>query len=474
MPDMDTNLVQYENVVSGAGKSPRLWRSAAVGACMLALALALLRLSIPNGVATEKISITGPDGNPCLGTVWKPPAPKAVMLIGHGVTSNQGVMATMAKAFAANGYTAVTLDFWGHGRSEERFDWRTNAAQLKAWFAWSHKLGNLPVAYLGHSMGGFCGAEALTADSAGISAFVALGALPPQLPPCKTAIAAGHFEELFSEAEARAKVGDKADVLVSPFSDHSLEPLDPVLLQRIVAWVDGALGFSGPVQFPWYCWACALLGTVIGCVAAFHLAGVAAGMMSRHEGVPQTQPLSRGWSLNPYRLTGWILRCRGAVEVPRSGAYFSAFDKGVFFSVVLAGLLSLLLDRDMFTGQIWHAERFGTWCILAPILLLPFLAGARALERSGPESALKRFALAALTRCVPLLVLSAVLYVVNPRAAFGCMILCIWVFIFAVLSAEHAVATKHAGDYRAGATASAVTLAWVLAYWLPLSWPWVQ
>ncbi len=470
---MDTIPVEPEIKVVVAGKPARVWRSAIAGVCLFAIALALMHLSVPDGVSREVVTITGPGGKPCLATVWKPPTPKAVMLIGHGVTSNQGIMAAAAKAFAADGYMAVTLDFWGHGRSEERFDWTSNAAQLKAWFAWAHQLGNLPVAYMGHSMGGFAGAEAL-AEDAGVSAFVSLGALPGRVPPCKTLVAAGRFEELFSGDEARAKVDGKADVIISPYSDHSLEPFDPVLLGRIVAWVNGALGLPGQGLFPWSAWACALLGTVLGCVAAFQLAGLAAGMMSRQAGAPPAQSTPRRWSINPYRLTGWVLRCKGAKDAPRSGSFFSAFDMGVFFGAVLALLLSLLLDRDMFTSGLWHPARFGVWCILAPCLLLPFLAGASALERVSPRSAFQRFAVSALTRCVPLLLLGAVLFVVRPEAAFGCMILCIWVFIFAVLSAVHAVVTRRTGDYRAGATASAVTLAWVIAYWLPLSWPWIQ
>jgi pimeloyl-ACP methyl ester carboxylesterase len=406
--------------------------------------------------------------------VWKPPSPKAIMLIGHGVTSNQGVMATMAKAFAANGYTAVTLDFWGHGRSGERFDWKSNPAQLKAWFAWAHTPGNLPVAYLGHSMGGFCGAEALIADTSGVSAFVSLGALPPQVPPCRTLVAAGRFEELFSGDEARAKVAGKADVIISPFSDHSMEPLDPVLLGRIVAWVDGALGLPGPVRFPWGRWGCALLGTVLGCVSAFWLAGLAAGMISRQESpVCAPLPASRSWSINPYRVAGRLLGCMGTGAGPRSGSFVLAMCKGMVFAMAFALLLPWVLDRHMFTSDPGHGGRFLTWCIFAPFLLPLFLAGAWALERVGPGSAFKRFAVSALTRCVPLLLFSALLFVVNPKAAFGSMILCIWVFIFAVLSAEHAVVTQRTGDWRAGAVASAVTLAWTMAYWFPLSWPWI-
>jgi pimeloyl-ACP methyl ester carboxylesterase len=471
---MNTSSAVSEKGHSGAERPPRLRRSLFAGLCVYGVALLLMHMSVPSGVTRESVSIAGPDGKPCVATVWRPNSPKAIMLIGHGVTSNQGVMATIAKAFAANGYTAVTLDFWGHGRSRERFDWSSNAAQLKAWFAWAHGLGGLPMAYLGHSMGGMAGANALAAPDTGVSAFVSLGMLPGNIPACKTAVAAGRFEELFSEGEARAKAGDKADVIISPFSDHSLEPLDPVLLERIVTWVNGALGLPGPVRFPWGAWARVLLATVFGCVSAFWLAGLAAGMLPRKAHPVRVQPLHRRWSVNPYRFTGRLLGRTGMGDAPRSGSFLSALVKGVLFSAVFALLLSWVLDGHMFTSGLAHPGRFATWCIFAPFLLPPLLAGAWVLERVDLGGMRMRFFVSALTRCAPLLLLSAALFVAVPRLAFGCMILCIWAFIMAMLSAVHAVTTHRAADYRAGAVASAVLLAWTLAYWLPLSWPWIR
>jgi hypothetical protein len=323
-------------------------------------------------------------------------------------------------------------------------------------------------------MGGMAGADALADPDTGVSAFVSLGMLPPHFPPCKTLVAAGRFEELFSGDEARAKAAGKADVIISPFSDHSLEPWDPVLVGRIVAWVDTALGFSGPTRFPWGSWSRVLLATVFGCVAAFWLAGIAAGLLPRQEQSVAAQPPARRWSVNPYRFTGRLLGRTGMGAAPRSGSFLSALVKGVLFSAVFALLLSWVLDGHIFTSGLAHPGRFATWCIFAPCLLPPFLAGAWVLERVDLGGVGMRFAVAALTRCAPLLLLSAALFAAVPRLAFGCMILCIWAFIMAMLSAVHAVTTHRAADYRAGAVASAVLLAWTLAYWLPLSWPWIR
>ncbi len=472
--DMNTSSAVSENGERGGHSSSRAWRSLGLGVCLYGLALALMYLSIPSGVTRETVTITGPDGKPCVGTVWKPALSKAVMLIGHGVTSNQGVMATVAKAFAENGYTAVTLDFWGHGRSQERFDWSTNAAQLKAWIAWAHTLGKVPVGYLGHSMGGMAGAVALAAPDTGVGAFVSLGMLPRQFSSCKMLVAAGRFEELFNGAQARAESAGKADVIISPFSDHMLEPVDPVLLTRIIAWTNTALGFSGPVHFPWGRWACAMLGALLGCAAAFSLAGFVAGLVPRRELAAPIPSATRSWSVNPYRVAGRMLGRRGVGGAPRSGSFIVALAKGIVFGAVFVLLLSWVLDVHIFTCGLAHPGRFATWFIFTPFLMPLFLAGAWALERVQLDTVGVRFFVSAFTRCAPLLLLSAALFAAMPSLAFGCMILCIWAFIMAMLSGVHAVATLRTADYRAGAVASAITLAWTLAFWLPLSWPWIR
>ena len=323
-------------------------------------------------------------------------------------------------------------------------------------------------------MGGAAGAEALQAPDTGVAAFVSLGMLPRTFPACRTLVAAGRFEELFSPEEAHARAAGQADVIISPLSDHALETFDPVLLGRIAAWVDGALGLPGASRFPWARWACVLLGTVAGTLGAFSLAGFASGLMPRRAaGAGAVASPRRRWSVNPYRLSARLLGRRGMGEAPRSGSFVSALVKGVLFGAVFTLLLPMVLDGHIFTSAPFHPGRFLTWSILAPFLLPLFLAGAWALERVPLGGLRMRFFVAALARCAPLLLLSAALFAAVPQFAFGCMVLCIWAFIMAMLSAVHAVATDRTADYRAGAVASAVILAWTLAFWLPLSWPWI-
>jgi hypothetical protein len=50
------------------------------------------------------------------------------------------------------------------------------------------------------------------------------------------------------------------------------------------------------------------------------------------------------------------------------------------------------------------------------------------------------------------------------------MLQCILAFVLVVLSSVHAMATRATSDYRAGALASAILFAWVIAFWFPLTW----
>lgn len=452
------------------GRFGRERHSVLVWVCVYLLALAVMNGLVVSGVHREAVRIDGPQGKPCLGTVWTRLAPKAVILLGHGVTANQGVMATAANAFARNGYVAVTIDFWGHGRSREKFDWLSNAAQVNAWCAWARaQFKGLPVAYLGHSMGGAAGDGAFR-DKPNVEAFVSMGMLPRHIPACKTLIAMGWFEELFSAEQARRLAQGQAEVLVSPLSDHTLEAGDPVLLHRTIAWVNAALGFDKPSTFPWVRWGLVLLGAVIGCGAALKLAEEATALLRQPPKPCDTRPVTRRRRLNPFRIAAWALGCTGNATPPRSGSFLSAVVRGILFGAVFVVLLSWILTKNIYTCSLNHPERCLIWFVLIPVMTLLFSLTARALERVPLRNAFQRFAVGALTRAVPLLVVCLVLELLGPGIAFVGMMVGILALVFVFISAIHALATRGAGDYRSGVIACGIILAWITAFWFPLVW----
>ena len=317
-------------------------------------------------------------------------------------------------------------------------------------------------------MGGYSASECLRKPE-DIDAFVLLGALPHDLPACKTLVAAGRFEELFSQEEAdRAALG-RAELATSPFSNHALEPWDPVLLCRVIAWLDRSLGLEPRPGFPWNRGLLTLIGTFFGGAAALAIAEQAARLTRRPVRPPSPALASRRWSLNPYRLTGRILGITGMGTPPRAGTFLTSIVSGIVFSLSFIVLLSWLIDGQVFTCSLTHAGRCYTWILLIPFMTAMTLGSAWALERvalAGPRS---RFWVAALTRCVPLLILS-VAFRPWPGWAFGGMILGILALVLAVLALIYTKATRATEDFRAGAIASGITLAWVAAFWFPLVW----
>ncbi len=447
----------------------------------------------------EDIRIAGPAEKPCPGTLWTPSGePRAVLVAGHGITANRGIMAMIACAFAYNGYAVLALDFRGHGSSRETFDWQANPAQVQAWCGWAREhFPGLPLAYLGYSMGGFAGAEAFR-NNPSVDAFVALGALPRHRLQCPTLVAAGAQEELFSPEQAKKAVDGWGDYVSSPFSDHVLEAHDPILIGRILAWVNRTLDITPLVRspwrdllkvsgdkesaprppvafaFPWHYWSLFVIALITGSLAAVMLADRLVGL-TRPPVAPSTPPpaLIRTWSVNPYRVIGGVFGCHGPGMPPRTGNVWSALIRGSVFSLLLVLFLTGLLNRHVFTCAPSHPERLLTWLVLLPLLTVPVFFDARILERLPFHRPRIRFAVAASTRAAPFLVLGATMRALGPPAAFPGMILILFAFIFVLLSLVHTLATRVSADWRAGAAASTVFFAWLIAFWLPLFWPWV-
>lgn len=445
-------------------------RAMVAGACAYALAWCALNVFVVSGVRREAVCIDGPGGRACMGTMWSQPSPKAVLLLGHGVTANRAVMALAANAFARNGYTAVAIDFWGHGRSRERFDWRANDAQVSTWCDWARaRFPGLPLAYLGHSMGGEAGDRAFR-DEAKVDAFVSMGMLPQETPACKTLLAFGRFEELFSVEQARERAQGKMEILVSPYSDHLGEAADPVLIQRIIAWVNEALGFDAENTFPWIRWALLMLAAGIGSLAALALAEQAAALLRPSAQAGNGVAAAPPGRFNLFRPAAWLLRCSGNAAPPRSGGLLSAAARGVVFGIVLVTLLSWLFTVNVYTCGLVHPERCLTWAVLAPIMVWLFSLTARALERLPLRTTFQRFAVGALTRAVPLLALCVALQLLGPGIAFAGMIFGVLAVVSVYVAGVYALATRGAADFRSGAVACGVTLSWITAFWFPLVW----
>ncbi len=433
-------------------------------------ALVLMQWSTPQWVERERIVMRDEQGRELPATLWKPAGiPKAVMLIGHGVTSNQGIMATISKGFAAQGYLAVAMDFYGHGLSRYRFDWMGNPAQVLTACDWAEaNFPDLPRGYLGHSMGGFAGGEAFASRPEAVGAFVAMGAIPRSWSSTKTLVAAGQFEELFTPEQAAERTKGHADLLISPYSDHNLEAFDPVLLQGMIEWVDGALGVPKQGGFYWLRWGLVPMAVMLGVGGALALV---CAVVRRVAGKSEVQGHARSvWRFNPYRPAGAMLGCKGEAVPPVSGSLPRAIALGLLFAVLLVALLSTLLTVHVFVARLDHVARLAGWLVVSCVFILIGVADGAFLDRIPTRTTLQRFLVAALTRGVPLAVVSACLHLWGPPIAFLGMMLGILAFVAVMISLVRALATRSTGDYRAGMVASAVTVAWIFSFWMPLQW----
>jgi len=107
---------------------------------------------------TEETTLRSFDGLALHGVRWRTDTPKAAVLIVHGIGEHCGRYDHVARHLTKHGYTAYSLDYRGHGRSEGA---RANvgtfdlpAEDVKTCYDWLRaEEGDLPVYILGHSQG---------------------------------------------------------------------------------------------------------------------------------------------------------------------------------------------------------------------------------------------------------------------------------------------------------------------------------
>jgi alpha-beta hydrolase superfamily lysophospholipase len=135
--------------------------------------------------------IITPDGITLATAMWVPDAPKALVLIAHGHAEHLGRYRHLVNALTAQGYAVAGQDHRGHGQSTGeralvmRFDDYVDDFRLLAVRAQAQH-PTLPVALIGHSMGGLIAAryvltyqEDLAALALSGAAFVVDEGVPP-------------------------------------------------------------------------------------------------------------------------------------------------------------------------------------------------------------------------------------------------------------------------------------------------------
>ena len=228
---------------------------------VLAVGIALSHRVEP-GVHVEGVMLAG--DTPAFRFLPEGSGPHPVALLAHGVTASKETLFRFGEALAAAGFECVAVDLPGHGESARPFSWRGNGGALEGV---AHALGSVDV-FIGHSMGAYAGAQAVRNLGLSPRLFIAVGALPnlgPHGPPLL--LLASRFEE--AVPPARLKEQTDARLVLSPCSDHALEPYDPILVNAAVEAACAAVGKTPPAAPT--CWRWRLAGLGLGVLAALGL-----------------------------------------------------------------------------------------------------------------------------------------------------------------------------------------------------------
>src|SRR4029077_6477563 len=160
------------------------------------------------------------------------PGPHPIALLAHGATGSKENLFRFGEALAAAGFDCYSVDQAGHGESPQACsfwhvhgEWRWATNILFKPRELERALGSVDV-FIGHSMGAGAGEWSVNEDGFRPKLFIGVGAdadLGEPGPPLL--LLAGRFEEVIPTARLRAQTN--AQVVISPWSDHILEPFDP-------------------------------------------------------------------------------------------------------------------------------------------------------------------------------------------------------------------------------------------------------
>jgi len=217
---------------------------------------------IEPGVRVEKVTLAG--DTPAIRLSPASPGPHPIALLAHGATGSKEMLFRYGEALAAAGFDCYTVDLPGHGDSRRSFSIR-NTRLTPGEVA--RALGSVDV-FLGHSMGAAAGAGSVRNASLLPRLFIAVGDNPDlgvHGPPLL--LLAGQFEEFVRPDRLKARTD--ARLVLSPWSDHVLELLDPCLVNAAVDAACGAVGKTPPAAPTSWLWR--LAGLVLGMAGAVAL-----------------------------------------------------------------------------------------------------------------------------------------------------------------------------------------------------------
>src|SRR5688500_1434233 len=250
-------------IMNGEIVSARANRWVIAAAIAVLILGAILSRLIEPGVHVEKVTLAG--DTPALKFISTGGGPHPVALLAHGYASSKEAFFRYGEALAAAGFICYSVDQPGHGASPQTYTLMEAVHTLEAV---AREVGPVEV-FVGWSMGGATGGEAVRKGGMRPGLFIAIGALPvlgDSAPPLL--LLAGRFEEAFPPALLKTRTD--ARLVISPWSDHLLEGFDPVLVNAAVDAACAAVHKTPPARPVACVWR--LVGAALAMLAAGALA----------------------------------------------------------------------------------------------------------------------------------------------------------------------------------------------------------
>lgn len=188
-----------------------------------------------------------------------------LVLLAHGEGASKEMLFRFGEALAAAGFDCYSVDQAGFGESSQPC---TISRRRESFVAAEQALGAVDV-FIGYSMG--CGTGSWSVREAGFRPrlFIAVGntaTLGEHGPPALLMF--GRFEEFGIPSQKSSQT--KQTLIVSPWSDHALEPFDPFLVNAAVKAACAAVGRPAPAAAP-TAWRWRVSGLVLGFAGALAL-----------------------------------------------------------------------------------------------------------------------------------------------------------------------------------------------------------
>jgi len=312
------------------------WSIVVIAIVCLVGGVALSRRIEP-GLRVQTVTLAG--DTPALHFIPAGAGRHPIALLAHGYSATKEYLFRYGEALAAAGFECYDVDQPGHGASPRPYSFMESVRTLETV---AQDLGPVDV-FLGNSMGGLTGGEAVREGGMKPKLFIALGSLPSlgeHGPPL--VLLAGQFDEVFPPALLRARTD--ARLVLSPWSDHGLEGYDLQLVNAAVEAACAAVGKAPPAAPAWWCWR--LAGIVIG------LAG-AAGLALCFPQLPRSWAWGRGLLVATVFIGAFVLTTRFWVDAMPHPRYFAAQAAAIATTfLLLLGAGRLRVPRWAFAAVI--------------------------------------------------------------------------------------------------------------------------